>query len=110
MKEEFRRLPGLPNYGVSNLGRVVSLKIRHNYWKPLKHGVDPWRGDHRVSLHVRGRPIKKPVGGLVLWAFGFNPEPPDGMRPWPGHKDGDRDNLALENLFWEYIPATKAES
>lgn len=99
MLTHWKPVPGYPGYEVSDQGQVRSLaptlgSRRHG--KVLKHIVQT-NGYHYVGLYNGGRqPKLKRVHSLVLEAF-IGPRP-DGAHAC--HRDDDRDNNALENLYW----------
>lgn len=94
-EEEWRDIPGMPDYQVSDRGRMRSLK-RQTTGRILQNGHS--RGYCQVNLN--GRTMK--VHQLVLTTF-VGPKPPNGECR---HLDGDRSNNCLANLRW----GTKTEN
>lgn len=84
----WRDIPGFPGYQASDDGRVRSAR-----------GVlKPWTssGYLTVGLRRNGRTVKVNLHRLVLLAHVGEPTGPvDGC-----HRDGDRLNNALSNLYW----------
>jgi hypothetical protein len=98
--EEWRPVPGFPNYEVSSEGRVRSLD--HVVWGGPRAGfytkkgrmLRPGAASHNYPTVVLGRGNTRTVHSLVAEAF-IGPYPPgQEVR----HKDGDRSNPRLENL------------
>jgi len=95
MGEIWRTVEEFPDYEVSNLGRVRSMK-RAN---PII--LTPWKhkfGYDFVSLSVRGqKQYKRLIHGLVCHAF-------HGPKPSPSHEvahaDGSVENNSADNLRW----------
>lgn len=86
--EEWRALPNLWGYLVSNLGRV---------WR--KHIIEAYSnraGYATVNLYINGARTSRTVHVLVLEAF-VGPQP-EGYRPC--HKDGNKQNNNVNNLHW----------
>ncbi len=101
MEEEWRDVPELSPYQVSNLGRVR----RSDYGRIINGWLS--FGYRVVNICIDGKPRKYLVHVLVALAFlGERPTEPNGQQYDINHKDGDRDNNALINL--EYI--TKLEN
>lgn len=97
--EEWRPIPGYPDYEVSDLGRVKSLKAS----KPRLLRTFPIHSRYlKVYPSVDGRPSPAFVHRLVLLAF-VGPVPPGMMTR---HLDGDPQNNHLENLRY----GTQAEN
>ena len=92
--EEFRVIPGIPKYAVSNQGRVRT--VRTNRVRSLRQGVD---GYVTVSLHngTCRRPLL--VHRLVMLAF-VGPVP---LNKTVDHIDRNRANNALSNLRYASI-------
>lgn len=93
MNEEWRPVVGAPDYEVSNLGRVRSLKRRQAHI--LRPCVNP-AGYHNHTLFVDGAPVFTYAHALVMAAF-VGPRP-DGMviRHW----DDNKDNNTVGNLLY----------
>lgn len=88
--EEWRPVPGWPDYSVSNLGRVVSHKRRED--RELVGGLV--NGYRRVIVTAPGERKYVAVHRLVVLAF-VGPVP-DGLEV--RHLDGDPLNNDLSNL------------
>lgn len=86
--EEWRLVPGFPNYEVSALGQVRNANTR-NVLKPLRGPA----GRPQVCLTGRARRF---IHQLVCEAF-WGPRP-EGYTV--DHLDGDRLNNRAENLEW----------
>lgn len=90
--EEWREVPGFPNYAVSNLGRVrgarggilIPYPGQSGY---LRIGISLGRDGYRRFEYVHR---------LVLFAF----VGPPAEYEQGHHKDGDKENNALYNLEW----------
>lgn len=87
--EEWRRIPGIPNYLASDLGRVMSLCGREV--RILRPGTST-NGYLQVALH--GRTIA--VHRIVCEAFHGAPQPGEEVR----HLDGGKVNNVASNLAW----------
>eukprot|EP01084_Bolivina_argentea_P120003 212744_1 len=94
--EEWKEIPGFPNYHASTLGNIKNVKSNKilciNYDKFLTSGVRP-----RVTLSEKGHRRNHLVGRAILLTF----------RPIHHHKklqanhiDGDPNNNKLCNLEW----------
>lgn len=108
--EEWRPIPRLPGYEVSDLGRIRSLDRvvlckntgpRRVAGRLMKLGANR-RGYRSVHLYLEGRRIPREVHTLVALAF-IGPRPPGkGIAHW----DGNPGNNRLSNLRY----ATQAEN
>ena len=89
LDNEWRPVPGFPNYAVSATGQVKGPRAM------LKQGVT--NGYHHVSLVRDGAISTHKVQALVVAAF-------LGQAPFAGahsaHNDGDRSNNRVTNLRW----------
>lgn len=94
-KEVWKYIQDFPGYAVSNHGRVMAVD---NYRTILTHNIDKG-GYHRVHLSRCGVSTMVLVGRIVLEAFGKKVESIETMAV--GYKDGDKNNLNLENLEWK---------
>lgn len=93
--EDWRLIPGYPDYWVSSLGRVVSRRRRRE--REL-HPSRNQRGYHMVHLRAPdGTKMLRTVHRLVAEAF-LGPIP-DGLQTC--HADGDMDNNAVSNLRYD---------
>lgn len=88
--EKWKKIPGFEKYQISNLGRVA--RIKNGERKILKTS-------YKGSTHLCENGIKTHIysGLLVLQLFG--PEKP-GPNYLPKHKDHNRANNRLDNLYW----------
>lgn len=94
MKEVFKKIPGHPDYSVSNFGEIrndITGLIR----TPQKHN----KGYLKMRLNGKNYFIHR----LVLMTF-IGPAPED--KPQTRHLDGDPTNNKLTNLRW----ASQAEN
>lgn len=107
--EEWRPIPGYPDYEASNLGRIRSMKTG-----PGTRGrghilaANPSKDGYlRVNMRVAGKGRVVRVHRLVLLAFKGEPAEPNlhGC-----HCDGDRTNNQLWNLRWDTISANAADT
>jgi hypothetical protein len=101
--EEWRPIPGWPEYEVSNTG-IVRLAV-DGYRKKSGHVLKPWLNRDRlqVELRAQGRRQKFFIHRLVVMAFiGPQPSPAHEVAHW----DGNTMNNNLANLRW----ATPAEN
>ena len=89
MKEEYKDIPGFPNYQVSNLGNVRNTK-RNKIKEP---GYDS-HGYLKVDLYENSHRSTKKIHRLVADAF----IPKDPQRLDINHKDGNKENNAVTNL------------
>lgn len=87
--EEWRRIPGIPNYLASDLGRVMSLCGREV--RILRPGLST-RGYRQVVLHGRTHAVHR----LVCRAFHGEPQHGQEVR----HLDGDKLNNSALNVAW----------
>ena len=105
LTEEWRPIPGLPDYEVSNMGNVRSLDRYRRY----RHGLRLVKGvvlkphvNHRrggyvyISLSDKSKHHAFKVHRLVAEAFLPNPE----GKKYVNHIDFDRANNAVSNLEW----------
>lgn len=98
-REYWAPIKGYPDYRVSDLGRVKSLKQgKERILKPTPNKA----GYLGVCLCNEGTKETKPVHRLVLEAFVPNPE----NKPEVNHKDGNKANNHFSNLE----PVTRSEN
>jgi hypothetical protein len=91
--EEWRPIPGFPDYSVSNTGRVVSYKAGRS--RELRPTLS-YNGYPRLELAVGGRRVHRKVHQLVAAAF-FGPCP-EGLEV--RHLDGVKTNNCAKNLAY----------
>jgi hypothetical protein len=102
-REEWRDIPGIPGYRVSNFGRVASSNWRGRKWMIKKDSPDR-NGYPSVNLvGERKERYYLKTAYLVLLAF-VGPRPSG--RHEIRHLDDDRMNNVLTNLAW----GTRAEN
>ena len=91
--QQFKQVPGFPDYYVSATGDIVSCR-RFSKWKVLKLGVGT-TGYYTVNLYdPAGVPHVKKVHQLVMLAW-VGPKPPGHC---VNHKDGNKLNNSVSNL------------
>ena len=99
--EEWRPVPGYPNYEVSNTGRIRSIDHidnigRFRKGKELKQ-VSDGKGNYLyVTLCRQGMNRRESIHRIVAFAFIPNP---DGYNEI-NHKDEDKKNNVASNLEW----------
>jgi len=91
--EVFKKIKGYPNYKVSNLGYVKSLKFGKE--RILKRGIGS-RGYSTVSLHEDSKQKTKKIHQLVAVAF-LN-HTPNGHKLVVNHIDFNKLNNNVDNL------------
>jgi len=100
-EERWRTVQGFPEYMVSDIGRVVSLKMKKIR---LMTGT-LYQGYPCCSLRIKGQKLKlSKIHRLVLIAF--KGDPPKGHQA--SHLDGNPGNPRLDNLIWETPKANNA--
>ena len=87
MNEIWKRIENHSRYLISSEGRIFSLKSN----KFLKHQFSP-RGYPRVKLDGKTIPIHRLLG------IHFIPNPDNHFHVL--HKDDDKSNYSLDNLYW----------
>lgn len=95
MYEEWCDIEGFPGYQVSNYGNV--LKVEGRRQGPMSPSKTNY-GDLKVALVSEGRRVTRSLRTLVAEAFVAQP-------PYPNCNtvivlDGDRENVAWDNLAW----------
>jgi hypothetical protein len=97
MREEWRPVPGFPDYTISSFGRVRSLFClgtkRHGGIMALSRDK---RGYRSFLAYMNGKPHRGTLHRLVCEAFHGPPQP--GM--YACHNDDDKDNNRASNLRW----------
>ena len=101
MTEIWKKIKDFPNYEVSNLGNVRSVKHldsmdRVKGGQPLKACFDGKGNYLQVNLYANGKINTKIVHRLVAEAFVDNPD----NLPEVNHKDENKCNNAASNLEW----------
>lgn len=94
MQEEYKLIEEFPDYYVSNLGNIASIKSGE--WTALKPWLDSQGRYYMVTLCKDSKPYKKLVHRLVGQYFVPNPD----NKPVINHKDHDTHNNNSENLEW----------
>lgn len=98
--EIWKPVKNFAGYEVSNYGNVRSFKnsIGNIMREPhrVKHQIRK-NSATRVTLSVNAWAYCKTVAVLVLTTFG-KPAPHQSWRP--AYRDGNKNNLKLENLYW----------
>ena len=109
-KEVWKDIPDFGGvYQVSTLGRVRTVDRKVTVINPTQGGeytrsrkgeilkiVKSDNGFNYVSLYKEGVKFKRQIQRLVAIAFLENPDDCD----YVGFKDGNKDNMVLENLEW----------
>lgn len=91
LTEKWVQFDTLPNYAVSNYGRVINIKTARNL-TPSPDG----KGYYRVALYHRG--VRNDVYVHRLVAQAFIAEYQEGIEV--RHSNGDRANNAVTNLIF----------
>lgn len=94
MREIYKPIPNYPGYEASNLGNIKSL-INKTYPDLIKDQKINSKGDSVVNIYNGNKCKPKRVCHLVMAAFMPN------FRHWysVGHKDGNKQNNAYDNLI-----------
>lgn len=105
MVEEWRQIPGFPDYAVSSYGRVkrVAATPRYRVTGKLLSTNPAKSGYVMVSIYVNGEHHSRSVHSIVCEAF-HGPRPSDDHQV--AHSDGVRSNNRADNLRW----ATRSEN
>lgn len=90
-KEKWRKIPGFPDYAVSDCGRVKSFKFGIPKLRKLRVNR---HGYHQINLFVNGRRTYICVHRLLWMAF----KGPIPTHLQINHKDGQKLNNTLRNL------------
>ena len=93
MEEIWKQIISYPDYFISNLGNVKSLK--HGKIKYLKKGING-AGYFLVVLHKKGK--RKSFNVHQLVAMAFLSHTPNGSKVVVDHKDANKQNNLLSNL------------
>ena len=84
-------LKGYPGYQIDTLGNVYN---KNGTIK--KHSVN-WNGYHVVNFSINGQQKGASIHSLVAKQFIPNEDP---AKNQVNHKDGDKSNNKVENLYW----------
>jgi hypothetical protein len=90
---DYRSVPGFADYRVGSDGSIWSSKS--GGWEQMRLSRTP-QGNVKANLRRGTKNYVRDVGPLVLEAF-VGPRPEDHEAR---HRDGNRGNNALTNLFW----------
>lgn len=93
MEIEYKIIPIAPDYKISNIGDVISLK--NNKQRNLKVTIEK-SGYKVVGLRENGKYIRKRIHQLVALCFVDNPQNYNEVN----HKDADKSNNTYTNLEW----------
>lgn len=93
MLEKWRAIAAFPNYRVSNLGQVESIKTG----RALKQTINQ-HGHLKIKMMQNGVAHTRQVNQLV--AQHFLPDPPRKDFDSVIHLDGDKQNCQASNLAW----------
>jgi hypothetical protein len=90
--EQWRDIPGFPDYEISSEGRVCNIKtdfiVQRSYTQ---------QGGAKVGLHLNGEQLTRSVKVLVAQAF----VPGENMEfNTPILLDGNQENCSVENIMW----------
>lgn len=91
MREDWKKIDEFDWCFISTNGKCYSTKAK-KLLKPQKYSNDYWFYSFKVGEEQFTRSIHR----LVATAFIPNPE----NKPCVGHKDCDRSNNCVENLYW----------
>jgi len=92
--EILKPIIGVPDYGVTNKSRVVSLETM----TLLKQKIGS-TGYPMVTLFPRGKRVDKRVHRIVAECFLPNPN----AHPVVNHLDGNKTNSSIDNLEWTTV-------
>lgn len=91
MDEQWKVIGEVPNYAVSNFGRIKNIKTGR-----IRKASPTNLGYLQVGLSQNGKTIFRLVHRLVAQAFIPNPE----ELPEVNHKDFNKNNNSVDNLEW----------
>ena len=91
--ETWKQIPDMPNYEVSDQGRIRSNKTK----KVMRSSITNW-GYCRVTVSIGGKSKLLLVHRAVAKAFIPNPDPATKIQV--NHIDCDKTNNKVENLEW----------
>lgn len=95
--EEWRLIPGFPNYAASNLGRIRSLGLTgRRCHRARVLAQNTYKGHQYVELYLHGEPHHMHVGRAVLLAFVGSPMP----EQQAAHLNGNPQDNQPSNLVW----------
>jgi len=92
-----RKIPGFPDYIVSNGGIIFRTRKGTTKLTPITPTVQD-NGYLSCVLYRDGKPYHKYVHHLV--ALAWVPKPPSLKNAVVGHKDGNKLNCSADNLVW----------
>lgn len=107
MKEIWKIIPDFPNYEISNLGKVRSLKTLRTL-KPQIAKANKKYDYARMTIVLRknGKSYNNKIASLVLTVFsGPCPESMEAC-----HNDGNTFNNTIDNLRWDTHKANSLDS
>ena len=90
LKEEWKQIPLLPDYLISNKGIIINIKTK----RIIKHQIK--KGYHRVDLKTIDGRKNLFVHRLVAMAYIPNPE----NKPQINHINGNKADNTVNNLEW----------
>lgn len=99
--EEWRLVPGFPNYMVSNLGGLKTRYHQKNHrlmdrWRTIT--IKPCRKMGRYRVRIKNDSVRQNILRYRLVLIAFVSECPPGMEAC--HIDGNHANDRLDNLYW----------
>jgi len=111
MKEdvEWRNIPGIEEYQISDLGQVRRIKKAHGAktGRHLAAWINKQTGYPSVSMHINNKRVNETIHKLVALAFlGL---PPSGKHV-VAHNDGSKTNNHWTNLRWDTPKGNMADT